>query len=280
MVMSLPKPGICSVQLVDDVVEERQNGRHAAFFTEVAAEWKIRVEEFIEYGGSPVIVTTWPAIEGMQGRFLNLYLSPQEGSVQGVMLAGLRADHDLIICPACGEAGRPNTLDHYLPKSAYPHFAVTPVNLFPMCDACQRAKGAKIGNAQCPRFFLHPYFDVFVAEQVLFLVIEPPYNTPTFRLYPHPDLTVAQTALVTSHVRELEIERRYAHFFRSQHRRLLRLVATMRATGQDVVSGLTAFRASNAYPSENSWEHIFYSSVLNNPDLLAYLEMEQLPEYL
>src|SRR3546814_3004594 len=55
--------------------------------------------------------------------------------------------HELNHCPACGEPGTPNTLDHYLPKGRYPHFCVTPLNLFPMCDACQQAKGEKTGDA-------------------------------------------------------------------------------------------------------------------------------------
>ena len=67
------------------------------------------------------------------------------------MLQSLR-NHDLQLCPACGEAGAPNTLDHYLPKGKYPHFCVTPHNLFPMCDACQRRKGDRTGDENNPRF--------------------------------------------------------------------------------------------------------------------------------
>lgn len=149
-----------------------------------------------------------------------------------------------------------------------------------MCDACQRVKGVKTGSAQYPRFFLHPYFDIFIAEQVLSLEIEPPYETPTFRMFACLHFTVEQNNLVQSHVRELNIEQRYAHFFRSQHRRLLRLVGGMRASGQSVVNGLAAFRLSFDISSKNSWDHVFYSSVLSNFDLIEYLEVGELPGYL
>lgn len=277
--MHLPRPQICSFQIVDDIVAERQNGGNAEFFNSIAQQWRAKVEEYVAHGGSPEFVQTWSEINHKKGSFLNLYLSSTEGSVQGDMIALLR-DHDLNLCPACGEAGHPNTLDHYLPKGLYPHFCVTPLNLFPMCDACQGEKLAKTGNANTPRFFIHPYFDVFVAQQVIKLTIEPPYDKPTFDLSPCPTLTAGQAALVESHVRELGIEQRYAHFFRSQHRRLLRLVGAMRNSGQNIEANLVTFNAGFTDPSENSWEHVFYSAVLADADMLDYLNNSPLPNYL
>jgi hypothetical protein len=278
VVMRLPAPSTCSLQYVDDVVAERQNGKNAGFFTKISAAWRAKVQEYIDAGGSPQIVQSWPDIEHKRDSFLNLYLSPTPGSVQGAMLATLR-DHGLNLCPACGEAGAPNTLDHYLPKGKYPHFCITPHNLFPMCDACQSEKLEKTGDAISPRFFIHPYFDVFVAEQVLTLSIEPPFEAPTFSLTPSPDLTVEQSSLVESHIRELAISQRYGHFFRGQHRRLIRLVQKMRNSAQDVEATLEAFRTSYETPSENSWEHVFYASVLSNVAFLKYLQDEGLPAF-
>ena len=114
---------------------------------------------------------------------------------------------------------------------------------------------------------------------VLELSLHRPYDKPTFTLSVRPGLTAAQTALMTSHVRELAIEQRYAHFFRGQHRRLLKLVSRMRSSDQDVHANLAAFRDSYADPSENSWEHVFYCAVLADPHLLGYLENSQLPAY-
>jgi hypothetical protein len=146
-----------------------------------------------------------------------------------------------------------------------------------MCDACQKEKLDKTGDITDPRFFVHPYFDVFVAEQVITLTIEPPFDVPTFALAPRHGLTAEQTRLISAHMRELAIPQRYGHFFRGQHRRLIRLVELMRTSGQDVSANLVAFRDSFADPSQNSWEHVFYSSVLSNDALAEYLQNGILP---
>ena len=277
--MSLPQPRACSLQLVDDVVAERQNGVNADFFNGIHVEWRNRVQAYINAGGSPEIVPSWPAIEDRAGTFQNLYKSPSEGSAQGIVLAELRA-HGLVLCPACGEAGAPNTLDHYLPKTSYPHFSVTPLNLFPMCDACQTNKGTKTGSAAEPRFFLHPYFDTFAANQLFQLTVDPPYDAPTFSLSVTPGLRPNQASVVDSHLRELKIAERFSHFFRNQHRLTLRLVFDMRVSGQDVVQGLALFRSMAERKGANFWEHIYYQGVLTNDALVDYLCNDELPDLL
>jgi hypothetical protein len=145
----------------------------------------------------------------------------------------------------------------------YPHFCITPVNLFPMCDACQIEKGEKIGNDTNLRFFIHPYFDVFVARQVVELCISEPYKSPTFDLRSVANLTLDQSELVASHLRELGIINRYSHFFREQYFRLIRLVQGMRNSNLNVQKTLLIFKNSMEQSSLNSWEHVFYSSVLS-----------------
>ncbi len=276
--MLLEVPAACSLEMVGDVVEERQAGVNAGFFAGIAEEWRDRVQAYVDAEGSPSAVPTWPDIEYKKNSFLNLYLSPKDGSVQGNMLAAMR-DHKLSLCPACGEAGAPNTLDHYLPKGLYPHFCVTPYNLFPMCDACQTNKKDKTGDAADPKFFIHPYFDVFAANQVLQLTIEPPFDAPAFEFGAVPQLPAPQRALVNRHVKELGIVQRYARFFRNQHQRLLRLCQKLREEDLDVETNLGFFRDNAAVPTRNSWEHVFYSAVLCNADMLVYLRDGDFPDY-
>ncbi|RQT14803.1 hypothetical protein DF051_16650 [Burkholderia contaminans] len=167
-----------------------------------------------------------------------------------------------------------------MPKDTYPHFCVTPVNLFPMCDACQRAKGTKVGGVGVPRYFIHPYYDVFAGEQILSLVISPPFEAPTFDFGVAPGLAPMETDLAQTHLRELCLAERYAVFFRNQYRRLLRLVNRMRTSNQNVGESLANFSFDAANQSVNSWEHVFYESVLINPDLMDYLCNAQLPPLL
>lgn len=60
------------------------------------------------------------------------------------------------ICPICG-IGQVSTLDHYLAKTNYPIYSVTPYNLIPVCKDCNFEKGDSIfSSANAP---FHPYYD-------------------------------------------------------------------------------------------------------------------------
>ena len=278
MVMPLPPPSVCSEKLVLDVVAERVHGKNAKFFAGIASEWKLRVKAYLDQEGSPKTISRWPEIEHKKGSFLNLYSHPSAGSVQEGILLALR-NHDLRLCPACGEAGTPSTPDHYLPKQKYPHFSITPHNLFPMCDICQRRKGEKTGDKANPRFFVHPYFHVFVAKQVMKLRIDPPFDTPSFNLDVVEDLTLEERSLITRHVQELDIPQRYVRFFRGEHRRALQLAKRMRDSEQDVRETFETFRFGVESPSRNSCEHVFYDSLLSNDAMMNYLHRGELPGY-
>ncbi|WP_439856712.1 hypothetical protein [Pseudomonas syringae] len=275
--MYLPEPEHCSIDLINNVVRERQNGINAAYFTEIKDEWKIRTQQYITHKGSPEHVSQWTALTTpRKTSFRTLYLSPKEGSAQGVVLNDLD-DHDLVICPACGELGRPNTLDHYLPKGKFPHFSITPVNLTPMCDRCQKEKKEKTNGPNEPRFFLHPYYDEFLVNQVLEIVIEPPFDKPTFRIVIARWLTAEQRSVVKSHLRELAIEKRFARFFKRESVRILKLAAQARASRLDVPQAIELFRSSAEDPSINGWQHLYFASVLANPPMIEYLTNGRLP---
>src|SRR3546814_3630412 len=108
-------------------------------------------------------------------------------------------------------------------------------------------------------FFMHPYFDVFVAEQVVELKLFPPYDKPAFTVSSREGLPEVHGKLVDSHIRELAIAERYLHFFRGQHRRLLRLVQGLRDGGQDVRMSLTAFRSEEHTSELQSLMRISYA---------------------
>lgn len=280
MVIRLTPPDVDGIDLVEKIVAERQAGKNVDFFNEIEDGWKERVRSYVESKGNPELVKPWPKVQSHQVKFQNLYLNPLEQSVQKPILQALRS-RIMQLCPACGEDGTPNTLDHYLPKNGYPEFAITPLNLSPMCDICQGKKGAKILNAANQRMFLHPYFDEFTDAQVFMLEIGKPFNAPAiFSIRAHVSLSDTQASLVSRHIHELGISKRYDHFFREQYLRLLRLVNNMRMKGLNVRQSLELFRDNALDKSVNSWLHVFYSGVLADEDLIAYLETAQLPDCL
>jgi 5-methylcytosine-specific restriction endonuclease McrA len=278
MVTRLPEPNIDEVVYLDSVVEERQSGKNASFFARIRNEWKARASHYRQNLGNPELITPWTAVAPRRDTFNNLYSSPADNSTQGGVIATLRA-RTLQLCPSCGEDGTPNTLDHYLPKDRYPEFSILPQNLLPMCDACQASKGTKTVDAANRRLFIHAYYDTFVDQQIVLLTIDAPYNAPaSITLEPATTLNAADADLVRRHLSELEIINRYHRFFRSEYLHLLRIVNILRRTEQDVEQNLHNFRALERLRSVNGWRHIFYSGVLANPDLFAYLSQEQLPE--
>lgn len=61
------------------------------------------------------------------------------------------------VCPMCGQ-GKVSTLDHYLPKSRYAHFAILPLNMVPCCRDCNVEKREAYPATAGDQSF-HPYFD-------------------------------------------------------------------------------------------------------------------------
>ncbi|MCL6264916.1 HNH endonuclease [Flagellimonas myxillae] len=60
-------------------------------------------------------------------------------------------------CPFCS-VRLVGALDHYLPKSKYPLLSVTPINLVPSCNDCNKDKLVDTPNSR-EEETLHPYFD-------------------------------------------------------------------------------------------------------------------------
>jgi hypothetical protein len=85
---------------------------------------------------------------------------------------------------------------------------------------------------------------------------------------------------IRSSLRELDIHERYSRFFRNQYRRLLRLVGQMRASQLLVKENLEMFADDAAVASPNSWEHIFYTAVVDDAVLIDFLENAELPHFL
>lgn len=276
--MRLPLPAACSIAIIGKIVAERQSGKNASFFSSIELEWCDRVREYLNYAGSPEYIQAWPEIDCRRNTFHNLYNSAGPGSAHGDAIEPIR-NHDLDICPACGEFGAPNTLDHYLPKGKFPHFSIVPANLVPMCDACQGKKLEKTGDLETPRFFIHPYFDTFSIPRVVDLIIWGNYEVPTFELRPHPRLQEEEASLVATHLRELNIPGRYIRFFRNENRRLIKNVTKMRKSGQHIRETIEGFLDGFSDPIPNSWQYIFYTGVLNNDNYIRYLEAGELPRY-
>lgn len=282
MVSRIPLPDFCENEILDAIIVERQGGVNRDFFNGIHAEWIERVQAYTDQGGHPQSVPAWPFVTTPKNttKFLTLYNSPQQGSAQGEVLRQLRQKHGYQFCPSCGEAGNPDTLDHYLPKKKFPHFAVTVSNLTPMCGSCQRRKGDDVGDDANPKFFIHPYFDNFANDQLLKLEINPPFQTPTFELQVCAALSDANKSIVEQHVQRLELAVRYRSFFRNRYKRLLKHAQRCRDKGVYFRAVLEMAKDDHEEEGRNTWDHVFFFSVLENEDLMTFLEDDELPPLL
>lgn len=61
------------------------------------------------------------------------------------------------LCPYCSHR-EVKTIDHYLPKSKFICFAITPINLVPCCSDCNKDKLDNYNLIE-EKMLIHPYFD-------------------------------------------------------------------------------------------------------------------------
>lgn len=274
--MELDLPAVCGLAAVEDAVERAVGQPHEALFADSRTEWLERVQQYMDERGDPSTVGSWPLATANGDVFRDLYDKASTRSVSGRFIHDLK-EHELALCPACGNHGRPGTRDHYLPQARWPHFAATPANLYPMCSTCQGHKGSHTGD---PRTFIHPYFDRFSLPQILTLRIFPPFEKPTFELAPSAGLAPDETRLVRDHMLRLKFDERFITFFTVEHRRLLRTVQLLRDAGANVDVNLAANAEGAAFPTRNSWQYVFLAGVVTNPDLMEFLRDGVLPPFL
>jgi len=114
-------------------------------------------------------------------------------------------------CPLC-DVGVVNGLDHQLPKSRFSCFAVTPNNLVPSCDWCQKIKDDFFPTAEGHQT-IHPYFDDFETEPWLKAeIIEAP--TPGFLFYVDapPGWSDIRTRRAAQHLRTYGLHKLYSTY--------------------------------------------------------------------
>lgn len=70
-------------------------------------------------------------------------------------------------CPLC-EINLVNTMDHFIPQTGYPLFAIHPRNLIPSCSLCNGHKSDTITDKTGKRKFWNVYLDTPPEEQYLF----------------------------------------------------------------------------------------------------------------
>ncbi|MBN3472019.1 hypothetical protein G0D98_27310 [Pseudomonas savastanoi pv. phaseolicola] len=285
MVAKIPKPEVNSIDVLNLVLGERV--WHREFYARIKQDLTARYQLYDDQKGCPsgmpplVLRDYVNSDEDALGRkksLIGLY-EPDEGKYPYNELEKLRKKNKLLACPVCGELGRPRTLDHCLPKTTYPEFAINLLNLVPACDWCQGEKLADFQNEVGTRSFLHPYYDD-INRPLYRIKLEPPYLTPIISLKILDHLPGKLQNLVASHLDGITFWERFKEYFESSYQNIIRMASETRAGGKVTVTTII----DSAYSLEigkgvNSWDAVVYRSLLEDANVMDFLENGELSEF-
>ena len=168
-------------------------------------------------------------------------------------------------CPLCGR-GNVYSLDHHLPKTRFADLAITPVNLLPSCQDCNKTKTEAVPDLAAEET-IHPYFDdvedavwlrarvIEVSPAALFFYADPPdaWSTTLQRRVKH-------------HFRVFRLRKAYA----SEGAQLIGNIRghLVRSVSKQGSVGIRAYLRDQAESCRevrtNSWEAAAYTALSEN----------------
>jgi len=286
MVVKIPLPDDDSVDIVGRTIDEKVHYR--AFYDRINDDLISQIKLYRDREGDPVFIEPMSLRDYTESdeeadkrktSLLGLY-RPKEHKMPYEQLEKIRKDNGLVVCPSCGEAGRPRTLDHYLPQKSFPELAITLLNLTPMCDWCQGEKGESYKTATGSKKYIHPYFDD-VNIPLYQIVFSKPYATPIISYSINSELPIELQELVQTHLIGIDFLNRFKGFFKTMYPSVLRRANESRIQGNlGLKEVLNMFMRMETEKAVNSWEAVLYRSILEDEDILYFLENEQLPDNL
>lgn len=170
-------------------------------------------------------------------------------------------------CPFCG-VRRVSTLDHYLAKTEYPTFAITPNNLIALCADCNKKKSNLVFKNREDELF-HPYYDEFDDEIWLKLNVWL-NNEILFEYYVQKPKSWTNEKYIRAknHFEKLELNNLYishaAEEFSESQYSLKRIYKT---GGKDLVRVELLERIKEHRSNmKNTWRAALYEGLLNSKD--------------
>ncbi|MEO1952493.1 MULTISPECIES: HNH endonuclease signature motif containing protein [unclassified Thioclava] len=165
-------------------------------------------------------------------------------------------------CPYCN-FGPVETLDHLLPKTQYPAFAVKPTNLVGCCDRCNRKKSEIVPTGPGD-LYLHPYFDNI--DHTNWLKVELIQTTPAvaeFYVAATDELTANQLSRLNNQFEGLELAGLYSDAAADEIVDIAALLEEMFIDGGEcaVRSHLARQHRSRFAVGRNSWRSALYQAL-------------------
>lgn len=190
-------------------------------------------------------------------------------------------DNLLDVCPYCGNRGIPNTLDHFIPKDDYPHYAIFENNLVPQCRDCASIKGSFYFEDGKGCFFLHPmYHDAL--SKIIFkfdLVFEPnseQVELTNSKLKLIEKLSDYEKFRVQKHILKLNVKERITTYCQKEF-----LLLKNKATRHNFpLEKLIAGKICITDTIGKDWESAFYEALNNCEEAKNFLNRKMLNKLL
>lgn len=163
-----------------------------------------------------------------------------------------------------------STMDHVLPQSQYPEFAINAYNLFPCCSICNTFKNKAIKDGEGNDIFLNLFLDILPEEQYLFVnIIVDENNEIDFQFYLS-NVNMIDPAIynrIKSHFKKLYLLDRMRNKAISSLTELRNLIETMlKYLPIDTIKSAVidnANKEKEAY-GYNYWKSVLYVELVNN----------------
>jgi 5-methylcytosine-specific restriction endonuclease McrA len=165
-------------------------------------------------------------------------------------------------CPLCGR-GTVYTLDHHLPKTTYPDLSITPLNLVPSCQDCNKNK-TQTAPTTAAEETLHPYFDNIDDEVWLQArMIEDAPASIFFFVAPPLSWSATMVSRVRNHFKIYRLGELYASVAAEELSNIRGSLITLRTrSGDQSVRGyLSSIVSSYRLRRRNTWQAAAYSAM-------------------
>jgi hypothetical protein len=229
---------------------------------------KAGYQQYVAASGNATTVVNVPLPPAIQRHLKSLYASPP-GDL--AYIDYLREETDADCCPMCGSF-HSGTLDHVLPKTDYPVFAIFSRNLVPACKCNSKRTTLLVGPNPGERI-LHPYFDDILRERLFVARFDDLGRAPRITLRLLLDAHDPNFAAVRFHIANVVARTSILRHTRSSWTNLLRrpslTAAELRnapASRQELrdILSYELGRQDDTHGSRNNWLSVFISGLLDD----------------
>lgn len=172
-----------------------------------------------------------------------------------------RRNNNLNVCPYCGDLVRPNTLDHFIPKENFSHYAIFQNNLVPQCRTCASIKSSKYFEFSQGCLFIHPFYSDILSRVKYKITLSFDSSINLIEVekveLESSNLTTTDKIRVKCHFKELKVKSRIEQYCLREFKELRRKAKQNSFPLDDWILGKLSINNDNG----SDWCTAFYKSL-------------------